>query len=162
MNEEEIYELISEEIETGNTKDGLWTKAYSKSDGDENKTKALYIKYRFDQIKQTQPQVDEENIVKGKKFESWRKVGSLYQAIKIYNLREVDELIFLDINSTNDNLHSAISLPLYPDMIAIFSISSSHIISSLFIIIPVVVINKIDKYGAEPDRVMDEVFDFLH
>ena len=43
---------------------------------------------------------NEENIVKGKKFESWRKVGSLYQAIKIYNLREVDELIFLDINST--------------------------------------------------------------
>ena len=28
---------------------------------------------------------NEENIVKGKKFESWRKVGSLYQAIKIYN-----------------------------------------------------------------------------
>ena len=43
---------------------------------------------------------NEENIVKGKKFESWRKVGSLYQAIKIYNLREVDEIIFLDINST--------------------------------------------------------------
>ncbi|SFV66262.1 GTP-binding protein TypA/BipA [hydrothermal vent metagenome] len=28
-------------------------------------------------------------------------------------------------------------------------------------LIPVVVINKIDKYGAEPDRVMDEVFDLL-
>ncbi len=47
---------------------------------------------------------NEENIVKGKKFESWRRVGSLYQAIKVYSLREVDELIFLDVNATKKNL----------------------------------------------------------
>ncbi|SVC32335.1 uncharacterized protein METZ01_LOCUS285189, partial [marine metagenome] len=64
MNEEEIYELISEEIESNSTKKGLWTKAFSESEGDEQKAKALYIKYRFDQIKQTQPQVDQETIVK--------------------------------------------------------------------------------------------------
>ena len=64
MNEEEIYELISEEIERKSTKKGIWTKAFSESLGDEQKTKALYIKYRFDQIKQTQPQVDQETIVK--------------------------------------------------------------------------------------------------
>ena len=64
MNEEEIYELISEEIESNSTKKGLWTKAFSESEGDEQKTRALYIKYRFDQIKQTQPQVDQETIVK--------------------------------------------------------------------------------------------------
>ena len=29
MNEEEIYELISEEIKSGNTKKGLWTKAFT-------------------------------------------------------------------------------------------------------------------------------------
>ena len=34
------------------------------------------------------------NLVKGKNFESWRVVGNLYQMIKLYNLREVDELIF--------------------------------------------------------------------
>jgi len=60
MNEEKIYELISEEIENGNTRDGLWTKAYSKSEGDENKTRALYIKYRFDQIKKGHKEIDEE------------------------------------------------------------------------------------------------------
>ena len=64
MNEEKICELISEEIESNSTKKGIWTKAYSQSEGDEQKTKALYIKYRFDQIKQTQSQVDQENIVK--------------------------------------------------------------------------------------------------
>ena len=61
MNEEEIYELISEEIESSSTKKGLWTKAFSESEGDEQKAKALYIKHRFDQIKDGQPQTDEEN-----------------------------------------------------------------------------------------------------
>ena len=45
-----------------------------------------------------------DNIVKGKNFDSWRKIGSLYQTIKIYNMREVDELIFLDTQSTRKSL----------------------------------------------------------
>ena len=40
------------------------------------------------------------NLVKGKNFKSWRVVGNLYQMIKLYSLREVDELIFLDIDAT--------------------------------------------------------------
>ncbi|MGQ9874545.1 MAG: imidazole glycerol phosphate synthase subunit HisF [Chloroflexus sp.] len=39
-------------------------------------------------------------LVKGVSFDSWRRVGSAIQAIKVYNLREVDELIFLDIAAT--------------------------------------------------------------
>ena len=34
------------------------------------------------------------NLVKGKNFKSWRVVGNLHQMIKLYNLREVDEIIF--------------------------------------------------------------------
>lgn len=41
-------------------------------------------------------------LVKGIKFDSWRPVGTAMQAIKVYNLREVDELIFLDINATRE------------------------------------------------------------
>lgn len=41
-------------------------------------------------------------LVKGVGFDSWRRVGSAMQAIKVYNLREVDELIFLDITATLD------------------------------------------------------------
>jgi cyclase len=41
-------------------------------------------------------------LVKGIKFDSWRRIGSAMQAIKVYNLREVDELIFLDITATTD------------------------------------------------------------
>lgn len=41
------------------------------------------------------------NLVKGKNFLSWRVVGNLYQMVKLYNLREVDELIFLDVDATD-------------------------------------------------------------
>jgi cyclase len=41
-------------------------------------------------------------LVKGVSFESWRRVGSAMQAIKVYNMREVDELVFLDITATCD------------------------------------------------------------
>lgn len=46
----------------------------------------------------------EMELVKGVKFDSWRKVGSLMQAIKVYNMREVDELVFFDINATKDKV----------------------------------------------------------
>lgn len=39
-------------------------------------------------------------LVKGKSFDSWRRVGAALQSIRVYNLREVDELVFLDIGAT--------------------------------------------------------------
>lgn len=39
-------------------------------------------------------------LVKGVRFDSWRRVGGVMQAVKVYNMREVDELIFLDITAT--------------------------------------------------------------
>ncbi|HVJ96998.1 MAG TPA: HisA/HisF-related TIM barrel protein, partial [Acidimicrobiia bacterium] len=39
-------------------------------------------------------------LVKGKQFDSLRAVGSPMQAIKVYNLRNVDELAFLDVSAT--------------------------------------------------------------
>jgi cyclase len=42
-------------------------------------------------------------LVKGVKFDSWRRTGSALQAIKVYNMREVDELVFLDIRATPDD-----------------------------------------------------------
>jgi len=38
--------------------------------------------------------------VKGVAFDSWRRVGSAMQSIRVYNLRDVDELILLDIAAT--------------------------------------------------------------
>ncbi|HMH50529.1 MAG TPA: imidazole glycerol phosphate synthase cyclase subunit [Candidatus Acidoferrum sp.] len=39
----------------------------------------------------------EFGLVKGERFHSWRRTGSAMQQIKVYNLREVDELVFFDI-----------------------------------------------------------------
>jgi len=41
-------------------------------------------------------------LVKGVAFDSWRRVGSAMQAVKVYNMREVDELVYLDITATSD------------------------------------------------------------
>lgn len=39
-------------------------------------------------------------IVKGVAFNSWRRVGSLLPAIKVYNTRQVDELVIVDITAS--------------------------------------------------------------
>jgi imidazole glycerol-phosphate synthase subunit HisF len=39
-------------------------------------------------------------LVKGKRFDSWRRIGSAMQAVNVYNMRDVDELVFLDISAT--------------------------------------------------------------
>ena|SRR3989338_8936228 len=39
-------------------------------------------------------------LVKGVGFDSWRRTGSAMQAMKVYNLREVDEIVFVDIAAT--------------------------------------------------------------
>lgn len=42
-------------------------------------------------------------LVKGVQFDSWRRTGTAMQAIKVYNLREVDEIIFVDITATKED-----------------------------------------------------------
>ncbi len=41
-------------------------------------------------------------LVKGVGFDSWRRIGPVLPAIKVYNSRDVDELILLDISATID------------------------------------------------------------
>jgi cyclase len=40
------------------------------------------------------------NLVKGPAFDSWRAVGAPMQSVKVFNRRDVDELILLDIAAT--------------------------------------------------------------
>lgn len=42
-------------------------------------------------------------LVKGVRFDSWRRVGTIMPAVKVYNNREVDELALLDIEATREN-----------------------------------------------------------
>jgi cyclase len=41
-------------------------------------------------------------LVKGIGFDSWRRVGTVLPAIKVYNARDVDELIVVDITATRE------------------------------------------------------------
>lgn len=41
-------------------------------------------------------------LVKGKCFDSWRRVGTPLPAITVYNTREVDELVLVDITATKN------------------------------------------------------------
>lgn len=42
-------------------------------------------------------------LVKGIGFDSWRRVGTVMPAVKVYNTREVDELILVDITATAED-----------------------------------------------------------
>ncbi len=42
-------------------------------------------------------------LVKGIAFDSWRRVGSAMQAVKVYDLRQVDEMVFLAISATRSH-----------------------------------------------------------
>jgi len=44
----------------------------------------------------------EFGLVKGVSFDSWRRVGPVLPAVKVYNARDVDELILVDIVSTRE------------------------------------------------------------
>lgn len=41
-------------------------------------------------------------LVKGTGFDSWRRTGTLLPAVKVYNTRQVDELILVDIMATRE------------------------------------------------------------
>ena len=55
-------------------------------------------------------------LVKGVGFNSWRRIGSVLPAVKVYNSRSVDELILLDISAT--------SMGVIPNYTAISQIAS--------------------------------------
>ena len=39
-------------------------------------------------------------LVKGVAFNSWRRVGTVLPALKVYNSRDVDELVLVDISAS--------------------------------------------------------------
>jgi cyclase len=52
----------------------------------------------------------EVGLVKGQQFDSWRRVGPAQQAMRVYNMREVDEMVFLDIDATPRGLRPDFAL----------------------------------------------------
>ena len=50
--DEEVYEIVGREVESGERRTGLWTKALAEAGWDENKAKARYVEYRVAQVKE--------------------------------------------------------------------------------------------------------------
>ncbi|MFM2006344.1 MAG: hypothetical protein RLZZ09_1999 [Pseudomonadota bacterium] len=50
MNDEHLYEQVAEELSQNGPHAGLWAKAFAESDGVESKAKALYLRYRVEQL----------------------------------------------------------------------------------------------------------------
>lgn len=44
-------------------------------------------------------------LAKGVGFDSWRRIGTIMPAVKVYNMREVDELILLDITASQEDCY---------------------------------------------------------
>lgn len=49
--EEQVYEIVLAEINRGERRDGIYAKALIDSEGDKNKARSLYIKYRAEALK---------------------------------------------------------------------------------------------------------------
>lgn len=54
------------------------------------------------------------DLVKGERFNSWRRIGPAIQAVKVFESRQVDELIVLDIEATPNGRGP--NIPLIEDM----------------------------------------------
>ena len=50
VDEDAIYTAIAQELETGSTDKGIWIRVFAECDGDENQTKARYIKERAERL----------------------------------------------------------------------------------------------------------------
>ena len=48
--EDSIYAIVADELESGKTDKGLWTRLFADCSGDEKQTKVLYIKRRFEKL----------------------------------------------------------------------------------------------------------------
>ena len=49
QDDEHIYEQVAAELKDGNRKEGLWLKAQTQTEGNADKTQALYVKWRVEQ-----------------------------------------------------------------------------------------------------------------
>lgn len=50
LKDEQIYEIVHNEMSSGEKRAGLWAKAISQSDGNEQKAVSFYIKLRYQSI----------------------------------------------------------------------------------------------------------------
>jgi len=95
VEEEQKYKFVLEEFESGVIREGLWGKAVADSEGDEQRTKSLYFKYRVRSLDDDgivlstiEKEISENNIptksMKPKKLDYKSKDGNDYRMCRTY------------------------------------------------------------------------------
>ena len=51
FDDDDLFEVVGNELRSGNPVAGTWTRAFAEADGDENKARALYIRLRVERLK---------------------------------------------------------------------------------------------------------------
>jgi len=134
MNEEGIYEQISAEIKSGNTKKGLWTKAFTESEGDGKKTKALYIEHRFNQIKDSQPKVQQEEKAAEEKVSKDYKIN-LSDGVKKEEKIAEEMILVNNSDGSDSSKEETASFYGYVPLVAIVFLIAIFVSSMLFMLI---------------------------
>ena len=49
--EERLYEIVMDELESGNVRKGIWGKALAKSNGNDNQARSNYLELRVESLK---------------------------------------------------------------------------------------------------------------
>jgi len=115
--DDKLYEIAMEEIENNSVQKGLYARAFSQSEGDKDKTDALYIKFRVQSLqdelvleaeqeralyqKQISEKIQQEELLRRDKIESSINLLKGKQ-VKIENRQDNSEEIFqqTQINTT--------------------------------------------------------------
>jgi hypothetical protein len=72
--DDKFYDEVARELQEKTVVPGLWTKAFAEKDGDETKTRALYIKYRVAQLAELSRRQHEDSLCADQLAEANRKL----------------------------------------------------------------------------------------
>jgi septal ring factor EnvC (AmiA/AmiB activator) len=86
IKEEKLYEIVADEIRTGQMRDGLWAKAVADTAGNLDQAKATYINLRVQSLK------DEDEIAKQHEIELAEKLKRSSDEQKLRNKTEAKAL----------------------------------------------------------------------
>lgn len=81
-NDDQIYARIAEELETGATDKGLWTRLFAQCGGDEKQTTVLYIKQRAERLIEAE-QVRNREMVRERAAEAERLEKLRFEALAL-------------------------------------------------------------------------------
>lgn len=89
---DEIYAQVADELETGKTDKGLWTRLYAECDGDEKRAKVQYIKQRVNSLQSARRDQREAEQVKAAIAAKQRAEAERMMLLKEEQAREDERL----------------------------------------------------------------------